>query len=499
MDGGMIFVLIFVFLVLLIGMVMLNVLLPIWSRGNRTREIAEKSAPPPRKMIVQSRTDQSVDMGILKGSKPPIQWPLTEEAQFRHVLNISGTGAGKTFYMQNTVMLKRIKDRGNALIIYDPKRGMTSDIVSLCKYYGRDYIIYPDCGFNPLAGYGSPEERAITFADLYKQVAVGNQEGGGIHYSYLAQRYISLVVPAFEKAYHVPMTLQELSMLCENESFRERLKQDCPPGYELQRLFTAFGKWNEKDFRENLIGIPMFIDRLTARPPLNRLLNLRNAITLQQCIDQKKVIIIRAGNYPGTIGATLGLLFQISLQSYVENRDLSKSNHPVFVLIDELPMYLNPNFVSLVTTGREMRLGLFLSFQSLEQLDKYQTTITGSVRTWIAHNGLNAVEAELLAQTIGDTLYREYSYNTPHDIRQGAGGMGESFRYDFKVRATEIRNIPANEVLFMGLQLENSRAVDEHRYLIKPSNAEYQQALAACPYAYSPPNVSHYPPQHIWV
>jgi TraM recognition site of TraD and TraG len=482
-----------------VGMVVLGVLFPIISKPPATRQALEKAPPlPTLSQIEPLQKGNFVQVGTTNDKKGSIPYILTEDVRKLNVLNLGPIGAGKTKYMLSTCIQKDIATPGNAVVIYDPQRDLTNDIVSLCFRYGREVTIFPDAGFNPLAGSGSTTNRARLFADLYAQLSKSGQQGGGIFYSELAQTFILLVIPLFEAAYQKPMTLQELLSVAENKGFRQRLMNDAPPGYEKMSYQSAFGSWKDQKFEDNLTGIPIFIRRIVAEEPLNNLLNQRNAPTLEQCIERRQVIIIRAGGYPNTIGATVGLLFQVSLQSFIERRNTDVSNHFISIYMDELPMYLNENFKTLVATSRKQKVSLFMGFQQIKQLYPYEDVITGNTKTWFVHNGLGGEETEYIAKTIGEREYMVYSSSIPRDVRQSPSDT-QSPSFGHIITPTEVRNIPQEQVLMLSVKPLRDREVDHPRFLIKPTLNELQAAIAQRPYSYAAPAISPYPPPHVWV
>lgn len=444
------------------------------------------------------KTNHSVELGTMQEGRYEKPYILPEVARFNNILNIAAVGTGKTRYMMRTFVLKDIQDGDNAVVIYDPQRDLTSEIVSLCQAYGREFVIFPDCGFNPLAGYGEASERAMLLADLYGQVARSGKEGGGIYYSELAQTFVQLVIPLFEAAYNVPMTMQELLLVTENAHFREKIVNEAPPGYEKQAYLGTFGSWKDDEFRKNLTGISIFIRRLTVKPPLNNLLNQRDAPMLGECIARKKVVIIRAGGYPNTIGASLGQLFQISLQSYIEHRnETGDPMHFMSLYMDEAPMYLNDNFHTLVATSRKRRVSLFLGFQTISQLHPYENVVMDNVRTWCIHGGLGYEECDFISKNIGEVPRIVYGTNTPKDINNGSGSTSEQLLYMRQLRPEDIRRISQDKLLLLSTKPLHPREVDEYRILTKPSLNDLTAIVSRYPYLYQQQQISSYPPAHI--
>ncbi len=486
----------------IVGMVILSVMLPLWSSKSKTREpLQKKPALPPRSQLQAVETDNYLIAGYIPESRNNDPFPLSEDVRTYNIINLAPIGKGKTRLMMSYV-LQDIRRTNNTVFIYDPQRDLTEEIVSLCHAYGRKYTIFPDAGFNPLALGDTARTRTRLFADVYAQVSRSGKEGGGIYFSELAQTFILLVVPLFEVTEKCFMTLQELLLVCENKAFRQMLYDKAPASMEKSEYHNTFGSWTEKDFKENLLGITIFIRRLTADgdegEPYVNWLNQRNAPTLKQCIEEKQVIIVRAGDYPNTIGSSLGLLFQVAFQTYVMGRNMKYSNHFIAAYIDELPLYLNDNFRSLIATARKKRVSLFCGFQQIKQLDPYEDTITGNALTWLIHNGLGAAETKYISETLGEQEVFLYSKNTPNDVRQSAS-VTQSAQFEPILRATDIRNIPQEQVLMIGVKPLRIREVDTYRYLIKPPLDELNATVSRYRWEYVMKVDSIYPPPHIWV
>jgi len=417
-------------------------------------------------------------------------WPrqkflLPESARCLNVLNLGPTGVGKTTYFVTTFIAQDMVRPEVALVLFDGQQDITEPVLALAEQYHRTVVVYPDVGFNPLAGSGGPQERATRFADLFAQVSETGTQGAAGYYLQKAQSFLRKVIPLYERAYGQPMILQELVELCLDEGARERVlaaAANTPEGRDF-RLF--FRNWSKADFDKNLAGFLNFVDRLTVGHNA-ALYNQRHAPTLAECLEQKQVVIIREGGPQKTEGHTLGLLYMVSLQEYTARRNVATSPHLVACYVDEAHLYFNSTFPTFIATSRKRHMALHLGFQSFAQLEPHRQVITTNARTWVIHAGLLHEDAQVVADTIGKRLFRTRSWSSsqgqpPHQTI--------SHSWEYLVPSHEIRGLSADQALVLTVA---GREVAAHALVQKP------KLLTLPTRSYDAPQVSPYPPPTIW-
>jgi hypothetical protein len=438
-----------------------------------------------RKALQELARGASVVLGKSLQTWPRQDIILPERSRCLNVINLGPVGAGKTSYFLSTFIAADMARPDVALVLFDGQREMTEQILALAQRHHRKVVIYPDAGFNPLVGPGGPHAHAALFADLFAQVSETGTQGASGYYLQKAQSFIRKAIPLYERAYRQPMLLQELLELCLSDERRERLLAAAVGSPEAREYMLFCKNWSKADFDQNLSGLVNFLDRLCVGRNAF-LYNQRQAPTLAECLERRKVVVIRAGGPAGTQEHTLGLLYMISLQAYAAQRAITHSLHLVSVYLDEAHLYFTANFPTFIATARKRRVALHLGFQAFEQLEPFRQTITTNARTWMVHSGLLHPDAQIVADNIGKRNFqtRNWSYAR---FREPHATISET--WDYLVQPHQIRGMDANQVLILTVE---GRETAAHVLARKPKLLD----LPAAPY--HEPAVPMYAPPTIW-
>ena len=411
---------------------------------------------------------------------------IPESARCFNVLSVAPVGAGKTFFYLVTFIAQDLSRPNVCVIVLDGQQAITEEVIALAAQHHREVVVYPDAGFNPLRGPGSPEATAALFGDVWAQVVEIPTTGPARYYTERAQSFLRKVVPLYERAYQQPMILRELLELCLSDTLRSRLVADGAGTPEARAYHLLCGGWSKSDFDSSLSGLVNFLDRLLIERNA-WLYNQRFAPTLLECIQQKKVVLIRAGGARDTTQHTEGLLYMTLLQAYAERRRVQPTSPLLSVYMDEAHMYFNRNFPTFIATARKKLVALHLGFQSFKQLAPHGPIITTNCRTWILHGGLEYDDALLVANNIGKRNYRTRTWTTGG--RQPRQTFGH--RWEYLVPPHEIRGLGEKEALVLTVEGQK-REVASHAFVEKPGFLR----LATTPY--EEPPVPAAPPMTIW-
>ncbi|HEY7346992.1 MAG TPA: TraM recognition domain-containing protein [Ktedonobacterales bacterium] len=438
-----------------------------------------------RKALQELARGASVVLGKNLQAWPRQDIILPERSRCLNVINLGPVGAGKTSYFLSTFIAADIARPDVALVLFDGQREMTEQVLALAQRHHREVVLYPDAGFNPLVGPGGPHAHAALFADLFAQVSETGTQGASGYYLQKAQSFLRKTIPLYERAYRQPMLLQELLELCLSDERREGLLAAAAGSPEAREYTLFCNNWSKSDFDQNLSGLVNFLDRLCVGRNAF-LYNQRHAPTLAECLEQKKVVMIRAGGPVGTQEHTLGLLYMISLQAYAAQRAITHSPHLVSVFLDEAHLYFTANFPTFIATARKRRVALQLGFQAFEQLEPFRQTITTNARTWIVHNGLLHLDAQVVADNIGKRNFQTRSWSYAR-FREPHATVSDT--WDYLVQPHEIRGLDANHVLILTVE---GRETAAHVLARKPRLLD----LPTTPY--HEPAVPMYAPPTIW-
>lgn len=419
---------------------------------------------------------------------------------FTHTLTVGKTGIGKTTYFMNTYLLHFIGYfKESSVVIFDAMDGVIQDAIALCKRVGRKYVVLPDDGMHILYCSGNPHEVANKIGQLYMQNQP-NKQGDGVHFHKVVKTWLLLTIPLFFEAYGRIPTLQELlSLASENEPITWMLEDVSQNSSVKREYLREYRSVPFKDLRYDLQNLRLFI-REIASGKFAHMLNQVNSPSLEALINDpaRPVIILRVGDYEGSIRHTLGDLAISMVSSFVMNRDMSVSNHPCLFYIDEGGLMTSssstaPNTLSsLLQTARKKRCGFVLGLQNLGQVPKdYRSTFVDGCRTTIIHADLPHENAHYFADRIGNAEYElTYPSESVEDSGRTRNQISRERKADYIMSPDEVMNMRWDEVTV--LKPHNGAKRTPLR-LMKPKKA---LDLGSSPYI--EPHVPLYAPPTIW-
>jgi hypothetical protein len=430
------------------------------------------------------------------------EWTTAEEV-FTHSLTLGKTGIGKTTYFMSTYLFRYIAYYNEAsVIIMDAMDGVIEEAIALCKKYKRKYIVLPDDEMNILDTGGTSHETADKLGQVYMQ-AYGSMEGDSSHYHKVIKNFIKLIIPLLAEV-EGKFNLQEiLSLASEEECLNELItdaKRLYPDSPNLREYNREFGKMRFQELRKDLNSLRLFIREIT-QGKLAYMLNQKNAPSLVDLINdpERPVIIMRVGDYAGSVKYTLGVLAVSMISNFVMNRDIHKSNHPCLFYIDEAGLMMNSSsssapqtLSSMLQLARKKRCGFVLGMQHINQVpDVYRSTFLEGCNTTILHPDLPHETAQYFADKIGNVIW-EITY--PSETRDADGRkrvqISSERKPDYFMSSDEIMNIAKDEVIVIK---RHEGAKRTPMLLKKPKKLTLDNVEP-----YIEPQVPQYAPDTVW-
>lgn len=487
---------------LLISMIMLPILKPILkvlpgtmralralfsTKIEPSRRLLDAAPPPPRPTTLQGNF---ADLGRYADPRlAPRRCVLDEDTRCRNMVILGPTGAGKSSWMMATSLASDIAMRGNSVFVFDAEGDVTPQIEMLAASSGRDLLVYPDIGFNPLnLVKTNAQDRARTFNDVLGRVV---QAGADAHYYLQRQQlFVRQVVPLYESVYRQPMILRELWELCLSKERRIQLKNDAGVSRFAQDYQQSVGAWSDAEHARYVSGLVNFIDTICAGEYAH-FYNQRHAPTIEDTINRQEVCVIREGGDRETEGHLRGLLYMVALQEATKQR--SASSHFLALYIDEFHRYLTPAYLPFLVTSRKRRVAQTLAFQTLGQLSdgstiEYASTIMTNAMTCVIHSGISAKDAEFFADSIGKGQY-EFTSTTETPGTTQLPSVRREIAYDYHFHPRDIRYLDPRNVLVLTVR---DRGLDVPRLVEKP------QPLKIVPGKYVPPHPAPIAPPSVW-
>ncbi len=372
---------------------------------------------------------------------------------------VGRTGMGKTTLVIASTIDSDISKLNVAVVVIDGQRtSLTDETIALCKHYNRPYVVYPAAGFNPLGGWGSPEERAEGFINVVKQLGGTPTSDAGKFFGRQAERILRRSLPVLERYGTRAPTLRELNLFLTNGDLRQATLEAIGDCTEARDYYEAVSGIGEKDWAASVADVCGMIDSILVGDR-KRLYCDTEAISLEEHIEAKKVIIIREGGYKGTTDNILGLMFMIRLQEYARLRGDDEDNFLVSVVVDESYMYWSESYPSFLAQCRKTNIAQTILFQSFEQFAPYQALLTASCLTWVILPVLTK-DAKFVAEEIGQRLH-EFTSNSN---QEGAvkGSETHNYSYDYLMQPHHISELRQGQAIIIsqdGRQRDVTRKV----------------------------------------
>ncbi|MGB8345235.1 MAG: TraM recognition domain-containing protein [Ktedonobacteraceae bacterium] len=438
--------------------------------------------------------------------------PDTERAEyvdaktvFEHVLTTGKTGVGKSSYYRSSFLARWITFyQQSSVVIFDAMDGVIEDAITLCEkaHPSRPYIVLPDAGMNVLNCSNDPHEIASRFAQAYMQQA----DKGGAFFNHVAKSWILAVIPLLMATYPtVKPTLLDLRSLASDKMVRQWLVEDAerrsaalPELFTYREQFGGTGKAAADELSYNLRGLGTYLLEITSGK-FAWMLNQRDAPSLETFINDPRhpVIIMRVGDYEGSVKHTLGILGISMVSAFIMNRDIATSGHPCLFYIDEGGLMTQTasdttpkNLASILQTARKRRCGFIIGLQTLEQVPKeFRETFVNGCRTIIIQPDCPPADAKYFADMIGNARYRvTYPSESIDPDGKKRIQVSSQDKIDYIMSPDAIRNIRRDEVIVLTPYHGAKRTP---LYLKKPF-----WEFEATPY--TEPQAPNEPPQTLW-
>lgn len=464
-----------------------------------------------------------VIVGYALQTKKPLV--IKEEQRYLHQGTFGATGSGKT---STAILLQIAQDlikiatgrRKMGLIFLEPKGDGVNDVLMLAKKLGipdeKIMVIDPTKAFsakyNPFAGpleaaaasfqgtlnaltgdqddffKGQQNEAAQTYTLLAK-IRYGNLTNiTHIQRMFTDPRYLADVVEEVRnqitsKLEDPDITLEVRKLLESWENivryFEDevldfkiyRVKDDVmiqtyPPGtrYEGRQVVE-----NKKD--KYVTGAKKYLNEIALNSMLTNLF-----------VSQEGDMVFDADEFLANGGVLLvntalaeleelslmfGQFFIRQLQSAVFRRP-EEGRIPIFLYVDEFPLYANEAFERFLTLGRSYRVGTLIAMQSLGQLDNivkgFKDTVLSNASSKTVFGRGTVNDNEYFSKEFGEELVVEESVNesaSPMTTDSKSWGFRMNTQKKFMPRfsPTQIRELPFKQMVIQVVDENNSIAI----------------------------------------
>lgn len=461
-----------------------------------------------------------VVIGYNKKTKKPIV--IKEDQRYLHEGSFGATGSGKT---STSILLRITQDlvkiatgrRKMGLIFLEPKGDGVDDVLTLAKKLGipdeKIMVIDPTKAFsakyNPFSGpleaaaasfqgtlsaltgdqdeffKGQQNEAAQTYTLLAK-IRYGNLTNiTHLQRMFTDPRYLADVVEEVRGQIDSKLkdedTTDEVRKLLESwenivryfedevldfKTYRVKddvMVQTYPPGtrYEGRQVVE-----NKKD--KFVTGAKKYLNEIALNSMLSDLFVSQEGdmvFDADEFLENGGVLLVNTALAElEELSLMFGQFFIRQLQSAVFRRP-KEGRIPIFLYVDEFPLYVNEAFERFLTLGRSFKVGTLIAMQSLGQLDNvvkgFKETVLSNTSSKTVFGRGTVADNEYFSAEFGEELVVEESVNesaSPMTTDSNSWGFRMNTQKKFMPRfsPTQIRELPFKQMIVQVVDENNS-------------------------------------------
>lgn len=218
---------------------------------------------------------------------------------------------------------------------------------------------------------------------------------------------------------------------------------------------------NKDNMFDRANGLRLQINNFLNHPLIRRVLCSEQSIDLDQALANGEITVVNYALELGkSVSSAFGLFYLLSLSKAVLRRPGTESTRTLHMIyIDELSFLLHPSLEEFFSIFRQYKVGNFVAFQTLDQMDKNETTkylkgvFLGNCAHQIVFGRVSPTEMKIYETMGGKVMKPIEQYSTSE-----TSITSENPSYNYSMRSTEqlgnliegheIRNRDFQEVTF---------------------------------------------------
>lgn len=309
---------------------------------------------------------------------------IFQKDRMMHVYILGKTGTGKTNLLTTLILQDIIHNRGCA--VFDVHGDLLKNILNHIPQKRIQDVVHLDISnqfmnyrYNPLRKVSEEKKSLVVggLLDAFKKLWKG---AWGIKLEHIL-RYILLTLLAQPKSH-----LGEIPKIIHDSNFREQSLANVKNKEIISFWKNEFPKYSKND----LIPILNKVGAFLAHPSVKRfLITNTKDISLRQCIDQSKIVLIDISK--GKIGIDASHLIGSILITSFANAAFTRIDTeeekrvPFHIFLDEFQNYTSPSISGILSELRKFKVSLTLANQYLYQIDAdIKNAVLGNIGTLIA-------------------------------------------------------------------------------------------------------------------
>lgn len=302
---------------------------------------------------------------------------LSNELRLRHIHLTGATGMGKSTLLQS--MIAQDIDLGNGVCVIDPHGDLIDSIMKCIPEHRADDVVVLDpsdseypIGFNILKAH-TDIEREVLASDMVASFRRFSTSWGDQMNTVLSNAILAFLESP------TGGTLADVRRFLIEKPYRERFLSGISDPH-----ISYYWKREYSLLKSNSIG--PILTRLDSflRPRLIRnMVCQKRGIDFEAVLNKRKILLVKLPQ--GLIGTENSYLIGSFVVSKIHQAALSRqANHnrpDFFCYLDEFQHFITPSMEDLITGARKYHVGLVLSHQGMEQLQKHSTDLARTLET----------------------------------------------------------------------------------------------------------------------
>jgi Type IV secretion-system coupling protein DNA-binding domain len=297
------------------------------------------------------------------------------DGRMKHTHIIGGTGTGKSTLIANLIVQDIQKGIGIAL--FDPHGDLVDDVLARIPEERWNDVVLLDAadgehpiGLNILEAH-SELEKEILSSDLVASFRKLSTSWGDQMNSVFGNAIVAMLESSKGG------TLHDLRRFLVETSYRETFLQsvsDPSVQYYWRKEYPLL--------KTNSIGpILTRLDTFLRPKTIRNMVVQKTGLDFEQLVNTNKIILIKLSQ--GLIGTENSYLLGSLILSKIHQAALARqkltSRNPFFIYLDEFQNFITPSIKEMLSGVRKYNVGLILSHQDLQQLQREDTELLNSI------------------------------------------------------------------------------------------------------------------------
>ncbi|MDP1813997.1 MAG: type IV secretion system DNA-binding domain-containing protein [Leadbetterella sp.] len=297
------------------------------------------------------------------------------EDRLKHTHIIGATGTGKSTLIAN--LIEQDIGQGYGVVLFDPHGDLIDDVISNIPDNRIEDVVLIDpsdadfsIGLNILQAHSEIEKEVLS-GDLVASFRKFSTSWGDQMNTVFGNAILAILENPDSGSLH-----DLRRFLIESDFRNQYLKNVADPQvvYYWQKEYPLL--------RTNSIGsILTRLDTFLRPKSIRNMVVQKKGLDFEQLINSNKIVLFKLSQ--GLIGTEnsflLGSLFLSKIHQAILRRQQSSTRSPIFMYLDEFQNFITPSIKEMLSGIRKYNVGLTLSHQDLQQLQREDGELLNSV------------------------------------------------------------------------------------------------------------------------